>query len=37
MRAIAALWETVKREHPIPDELRLRWDRARKDLARRSA
>jgi uncharacterized protein (DUF433 family) len=37
MRAIAALWEKVKREHPIPDELRLRWDRARKDLARRSA
>jgi uncharacterized protein (DUF433 family) len=37
MRAIAALWKKVKREHPIPDELRLRWDRARKDLARRSA
>ena len=34
---LQGLWEKLKREHPIPEELRQRWERTRKELARRSA
>lgn len=37
MREQDALWDKFREEHPLPDDMRDRFERAQNELARRSA